>query len=201
MKLFIQFVTLLFGLTLVVADVSHILHQQQQQHEEPSTPPPPPRPYVFSYSAGREPGSVDRTHTEVSDGSGTIRGSFSYVDPKNQVRTVQYIADENGFHPKLSHALEDTEANRRAAANHLKLYNEIAQAHANSGNTLQDHARAVANAPHPYNSQAVISATNKHLNLYDKIVQEHAHIAAEREAERIAFEATSEANHVDQHYY
>jgi len=201
MKTIIKSVTLLCCLTLTLGDVSHILNQQhdhQHHHEEPSTPPPPPRPYLFSYSAGRGAGTVDRTHTEVSDGSGTVRGSFSYVDPKNEVRTVQYIADENGFRPKLSHPVQDTEANRRATAQHLKLYDEIALSHAQSGNTLQDHARAVASAPLPYNSEAVIRETNKHLNLYDKIVHEHAQIAAEREADRIAFEATSEANHVEQ---
>jgi hypothetical protein len=43
----------------------------------------------------------------------------------------------------------------------------------------------------PKDTKAVAAAKDKHFNLYDKIVQDHARIAAEREAERLAFEATS----------
>ncbi|KYN22863.1 Flexible cuticle protein 12, partial [Trachymyrmex cornetzi] len=33
-----------------------------------------------------------------------VRGSFSYVDPETNVRyTVNYVADENGFHPEGAH--------------------------------------------------------------------------------------------------
>lgn len=112
----------------MVADVSHIVGH----HHEASTTPKsgPASPYVFSYQAGRAPGHVDRQHTEVSDGTGVIRGAFSYVDPKNQVRTVQYVADEHGFHPQLSHELEDSEAVKKAKQKHLNLYNRIAQEHA-----------------------------------------------------------------------
>lgn len=28
------------------------------------------------------------THSEVGDGAGTVRGSFSYVDPRNQVKQI-----------------------------------------------------------------------------------------------------------------
>lgn len=111
---------------MAVADVSHIVG-----HHETTTPKSgPANPYVFSYQAGRAPGHVDRQHTEVSDGSGVIRGAFSYVDPKNQVRTVQYVADEHGFHPQLSHELEDSEAVKAAKQKHINLYNRIAQEHA-----------------------------------------------------------------------
>lgn len=51
---------------LTAADVSHL--------ETTTTEPPPHRPYLFSYAAGRYPGHVDREHSEVSDGSGTVRG-------------------------------------------------------------------------------------------------------------------------------
>jgi hypothetical protein len=36
----------------------------------------PPQPYSFTYTAGRYPGHVDRTHSETSDGSGTVRGKY-----------------------------------------------------------------------------------------------------------------------------
>ncbi|KAL0119987.1 hypothetical protein PUN28_007982 [Cardiocondyla obscurior] len=33
-----------------------------------------------------------------------VRGSFTYVDPQTNVRyTVNYVADENGFHPEGAH--------------------------------------------------------------------------------------------------
>lgn len=38
-------------------------------------PPQPPLPYSFSYAAGRAPGHVDRVHSEISDGSGVVRGT------------------------------------------------------------------------------------------------------------------------------
>lgn len=37
-------------------------------------PPQPPLPYSFSYAAGRAPGHVDRVHSEISDGTGVVRG-------------------------------------------------------------------------------------------------------------------------------
>lgn len=45
--------------------------------EEPTTEPPPPKLYAFGYAAGRYPGNIDRTHSEVSDGSGVIRGKLT----------------------------------------------------------------------------------------------------------------------------
>ncbi|KAL6257210.1 hypothetical protein P5V15_012137 [Pogonomyrmex californicus] len=33
-----------------------------------------------------------------------VRGSFTYVDPETNVRyTVNYVADQNGFHPEGNH--------------------------------------------------------------------------------------------------
>ena len=48
-----------------------------KEPEEPDVPVGPPQPYSFSYTAGRYPGHVDRTHSETSDGSGTVRGKYS----------------------------------------------------------------------------------------------------------------------------
>lgn len=69
------------------------------------------------------------THAEVGDGAGTVKGAFSYVDPLNQVRTVEYIADEHGFYPQLSHPVKNTKAVDLATQRHLNLYNKIAQQH------------------------------------------------------------------------
>ncbi|XP_053680848.1 uncharacterized protein LOC128731741 isoform X1 [Anopheles nili] len=111
----------------------------EEYGEKLTTLPPPPKPYAFTYSAGRSPGHVDRTHSEVSDGSGVVRGSFSYVDPRNQVRTVEYTADAHGFYPVLSHlpkTPQQTEAVAREQQKHHELYAKIAQEHAEAHSGL-----------------------------------------------------------------
>ncbi|XP_063709973.1 larval cuticle protein LCP-17 [Culicoides brevitarsis] len=181
-----KFYGILFSAVLIAVtngDVSHLSHDEYST----TTVNYPPRPYEFGYSAGRFPGHVDRTHVEVGDGAGTVKGAFSYVDPKQQVRVVEYVADEYGFYPKLSHELkapEDTVAVKLAADRHHQLYSKIAESHAN---------------PHlptagPKKSAAVERAEQKHLDLFAKIAAEHAKLGAEREAERLAFEATSIRN-------
>lgn len=60
--------TLLFILPFVYCDVSHILPTPEPQV--------PPRPYAFGYAAGRFPGHIDRTHSEISDGSGVVKGKL-----------------------------------------------------------------------------------------------------------------------------
>ncbi|XP_069685371.1 cuticle protein 10.9-like [Periplaneta americana] len=92
--------------------------------------PGPPQPYSFTYTAGRYPGHVDRTHSEQSDGTGVIRGMFAYVDPRHQVRTVEYVADAEGFHPVLSNPVADTPTVAAAKVRHADLYARIAAEHA-----------------------------------------------------------------------
>lgn len=109
-------------------------------HNEPliidttTTPQPPPHPYVFSYTAGRYNGHVDRAHSEVSDGTGVVRGAFSYIDPTQQIRSVEYVADKDGFRPILSHPNvepQQSEAVKLATLRHFKLFNQIAEDNAN----------------------------------------------------------------------
>jgi len=179
MKVFAQLIAVLCITATVLADVSHIVDQPHEEYDPhhfrtTSTPPPPPHPYSFSYTAGRFPGHIDRGHTEVSDGSGVVRGKFAYVDPRNQLRTVEYVADKNGFHPSLSHEPQETEAVKLATARHFNLYNKIAESH-------QD-------------SEAVAQAKFRHAELFGKIAADHARIGAEQQAQRLAFESTSEVN-------
>lgn len=136
------------------ADVSHLVDESAYQHgpliddallrATTTTPQPPPHPYVFSYTAGRYYGHIDRAHSEVSDGSGVVRGAFSYIDPKQQIRSVEYVADKNGFHPVLSHPNaepEQSEAVKLATQRHLQLFNTIAQRNANVSETKKMSAR------------------------------------------------------------
>ncbi|CAG9103712.1 unnamed protein product [Plutella xylostella] len=176
---------LLAVLAAVHGDVSHLpshqleaSHHQEASHQlesHESTPPPPPRPYAFSYTAGRFPGHSDRHHAEVSDGSGVVRGTYSYVDPGHKVRRVDYVADREGFHPVLSHAPPehpvDSDAVAQAKLRHHELYEKIAAEHASN--------------PHPQvplrQSAAVLAATQQHASLFRVIAEQHARIAAERE--------------------
>lgn len=185
--------------------------EAEQAYYEAETHPPPPSPYVFSYTAGRFPGHADRTHSEVSDGSGIVRGSFSYVDPRQQIRTVDYTADQNGFHPILSHppaAQEQSAAVKLATQRHLELYNRIAESHLNPQAVPQVYiilAQKVLrdlyfNVKHlflqaanlPRDTASVAYAKEKHHNLFEKIAQDHERIGAEQLAKRLEFEATSE---------
>ncbi|XP_012284919.1 uncharacterized protein LOC105702154 [Orussus abietinus] len=151
----------------------------------------PPKPYSFRYEAGRYPGQVDRIHQETADGSGTVHGSYAFVDPKQKVRIVEYTADKTGFHPSLTNYEDtfrlpvDSEAVRQAKEKHFDLYEKIANRNADGApSTL------------PADTSSVLRATNQHYQLYRKIAEEHAAISAQREAERLAYEATSEPNDV-----
>lgn len=126
----------MIGVSLSSADVAHLskLHYYDDDLESPTTPSPPPRPYAFTYQAGRFKGHVDRTHSEVSDGSGVVRGAFSYIDPRQEIRSVEYVADKDGFHPILSHQNEypqQSEAVKQATIRHFEQYNRIAERNAN----------------------------------------------------------------------
>ncbi|CAK9801165.1 Cuticle protein 10.9 [Anthophora plagiata] len=173
-----------------LGDVSHILPEYSTTTT--TTPQPPPRPYSFQYQAGRHPGNVDRVHEESGDDSGHVRGSYSFIDPKHKVRTVQYVADENGFHASLINYEDtvaqpvDSEAVKLANEKHFRLYQKIAEANA---------LGAQGNLPR--DSASVGRAKDRHIQLYQKIAEEHAAISAQREAERLSYEATSVVNDVN----
>ncbi|XP_043527501.1 uncharacterized protein LOC122537906 [Frieseomelitta varia] len=184
---------LLIAIVLIspcLGDVSHLLSEYSTTTT--TTPPPPPRPYRFQYQAGRYPGNVDRVHQEIGDGSGRVQGSYSFVDPKHKVRTVQYAADETGFHASLINYEDtiaqpiDSEAVRLAKEKHFRLYQKIAEANSHG---------VPVNLPR--DSASVGRAKDKHIQLYQKIAEEHAAIANQREAERLAYEATSAINDVN----
>ncbi|XP_063227864.1 cuticle protein 16.8 isoform X2 [Bacillus rossius redtenbacheri] len=109
-------------------------------------PPAPPVPYSFSYVAGRYPGHVDRTHSEAGDGSGRVYGSYAYVDPRFQVRQVDYVADEQGFHPVLSNPVADTPVVAGAKLRHEQLFQSIAAEHARIAAEREAQARDAGQA-------------------------------------------------------
>lgn len=63
--------------------------------------------YNFGYATGDAGG-----HSRVESGNGgTVSGSYSYVDPNGDLRTVQYTAGPQGFQ-----AAGDTGVDRKTAA-------------------------------------------------------------------------------------
>nr|QGT33392.1 cuticular protein 39 [Microplitis mediator] len=167
---------------------------------ETTTLPPPPVPYSFNYKAGRYPGHVDRYRSESGDGAGVVHGTHSYIDPKFKIRTIHYTADKNGFHPILKNfedvqaQPQDSEAVRLEKEKHHRLYEKIANSNANPDNLISNLPRDTA---------SVARAKNHHFELFKKIAAEHEAIAQQREAERLAFEATSVPNNVEEsiNYY
>lgn len=123
---------------------------------------------------------------------------YSYVDPRQQIRTVEYVADKNGFHPLLiTNPTQDTRAVQNAKARHYILYNQIAADHQRvaieRGQTQEydydgnydgseDDSTFDPNLliSHPQDTPTVELAKLKHYDLYNKIALEHAKIAAER---------------------
>ncbi|KAG5878555.1 hypothetical protein JTB14_018877 [Gonioctena quinquepunctata] len=152
---------------------------------EVSTSPPPPKPYAFGYAAGRYPGHIDRTHSEVSDGSGVVQGSYSYIDPNQRIRTYEYIADKDGYHQTSNlHVPDlpsDTPIVAAAKLKHLQKFSEIAQ----KNQVGPDHVTL------PVDTKAVQFAKNRHFVLYQKIAEEHARMAAELEALKKVEEANA----------
>ncbi|KAH7643925.1 cuticle protein 10.9 [Dermatophagoides farinae] len=55
----------------------------------------PPHPYNFAYE--EKDANFTITRQEEMDEHGTVKGSYSYIDRDGVFRTVNYIADENGF--------------------------------------------------------------------------------------------------------
>ncbi|XP_028157607.1 uncharacterized protein LOC114350860 [Ostrinia furnacalis] len=109
--------------------------------------------------------------------------TFSYVDPRQKLRTVDYVADKDGFHPLLSDPLPDhptdSEAVARAKDKHYQLYAQIAQQHYEHPHPDEpsfSHWMLCDQFPlsdHPTDSEAVARAKDKHYQLYAQIAQQH----------------------------
>ncbi|KAK7874378.1 hypothetical protein R5R35_007840 [Gryllus longicercus] len=138
-----QALSLLMLVAAAAGAASAVAVLPSHAEEEPTTAGPP-QPYSFAYAAGRFPNHVDRTHEEASDGSGVVRGSYAWVDPRFQVRRVEYVADAHGFHPVLSSPVADTPAVAAAKQRHAALYERIAAEHARLAAQRQEEAARAA---------------------------------------------------------
>lgn len=100
------------------------------------------------------------------------------MDPRQRIRTVDYIADKNGFHPILNTPQRplpvDSPIVAAAKDKHYQLYAAIAESH--------QHAPVAPLGVLPRKTVAVAHAEAKHHDLFHQIASEHARIGAEREA-------------------
>lgn len=71
-----QKTTFFFFILTVVSSGAIELERIPVSQEEYTTEYASPGLYAFGYAAGRYPGNIDRTHSEVSDGSGVVRGGI-----------------------------------------------------------------------------------------------------------------------------
>lgn len=61
-----------------------------------------PKPYYsFGYDIVDEEGNQQH-RTEVSDGAGTVRGTYGFLDRNGYARQVAFIADNFGFRASVS---------------------------------------------------------------------------------------------------
>ena len=57
----------------------------------------PFQPYSFAFTINDDQYGSQQMRQEKSDGQGTVKGSYSYMDADGLKRLVEYIADKNGY--------------------------------------------------------------------------------------------------------
>jgi len=138
---------------------------------------PPPKPFKYSYQAGRVPGGKpDRYVEQEGDGSGQIRGSYTYLDPNWTWQTIKYQADPDGGFRILEGSTlgmrpKDTVAVKKAKEEHAALFKMIAK--------RNQQPAEVAVAVAPQETRAVQEERQTHAELFQKIAEEHRLLAEE----------------------
>ncbi|XP_003742427.1 cuticle protein 10.9 [Galendromus occidentalis] len=89
----------LIVIALVGAASAQLYARQQEQYARQQEQYAP-IPYKYAYSATGDEGS--HSAEETSDGNGRVQGSYTIQLADGRVRTVSYVADENGFRPSIS---------------------------------------------------------------------------------------------------
>lgn len=58
--------------------------------------------YHFQYAVHDPVTGDEKSHNEVSDGHGTVKGTYSLVEPDGSIRVVEYTADDvHGFQAEV----------------------------------------------------------------------------------------------------
>lgn len=67
-------------------------HEEDQHYSKVSNS------YHFEYAVHDPVTGDEKSHNEVSDGYGTVKGTYSLVEPDGSIRVVEYTADDvHGF--------------------------------------------------------------------------------------------------------
>ena len=145
-----------------------------------TTEQPLPSPFKYSYAAGRAPGGKpDRYVEQEGNGSGQIRGSYTYLDPNWTWQTIKYMADpDGGFRILEGSSLgllpKDTAAVQKAKEEHEALFKMIAQRNEQLP-TQPLQPQVVV----PVETYAVQESRRQHAELFQKIAEEHRRLAEE----------------------
>lgn len=71
-------------------------HDEHQHHSQAS------KSYHFKYAVHDPETGDEKSHNEVSDGHGTVKGTYSLVEPDGSIRVVEYTADDvHGFRAEV----------------------------------------------------------------------------------------------------
>lgn len=71
-------------------------HDEHQTHSQVSNS------YHFKYAVHDPVTGDEKSHNEVSDGHGTVKGTYSLVEPDGSIRVVEYTADDvHGFRAEV----------------------------------------------------------------------------------------------------
>merc|ERR1711862_451088 len=144
---------------------------------------PPPKPFRFKYEAGRDPGGSgrpDRYVEQEGDGTGQIRGSYTYLDPNWTWQTIKYMADPDGGFRILEGSTlgvrpKDTAAVQKAREEHEALFKMIALKNQQQPVPVQEPVPL----PLPQETRAVQHKRRQHAELFQKIAEEHRLLAEE----------------------
>lgn len=60
-----------------------------------------PSPYAFNFESADEQGNVLHSRQESGDEKGTITGSYTVIGEGGVQRTVNYVADDDGFRASI----------------------------------------------------------------------------------------------------
>nr|CAD7264828.1 unnamed protein product [Timema shepardi] len=119
---------------------------------------------VFGYT------SPDQARIEARNSDGTVRGSYSYLDPRGETVKVQYWDDGTGFHAAGNHLpgfayvpqpVRDTPEVEEARKIHLHLYEQALNAALASGegDNVQSDKESVTEGSNPSEEEIEIEGT------------------------------------------
>ncbi|XP_025417761.1 cuticle protein 7-like [Sipha flava] len=109
-KLNVMMVTIAALLAAGAALPSHYAVPAEDEHAVAFGPPEPEhhgeqpsrKTYHFQYAVHDPLTGDEKSHNEVSDGHGTVTGTYTVVEPDGSKRVVEYTADdEHGFRAQV----------------------------------------------------------------------------------------------------